>query len=166
MTTEAALLHPLVQQALQRHQLSFEAMPCDPNLADTAAFCEHYQFSPEQTCNAILVASKTDPIKYACCVILATCKLDVNKKVCQLLDVKRCSFASGELTKELTGMEIGGVTPLGLPDDMPIFVDQAVFDNQRVVLGGGNRTSKLLLNPNGLLKVPGLHAVPQLGLPR
>jgi prolyl-tRNA editing enzyme YbaK/EbsC (Cys-tRNA(Pro) deacylase) len=83
-----------------------------------------------------------------------------------LLDVKRCSFASGELTKELTGMEIGGVTPLGLPDDMPIFVDQAVFDNQRVVLGGGNRTSKLLLNPNGLLKVPGLHAVPQLGLPR
>lgn len=165
MTNLVTQLHPAVAKALQLHGLSYEVMECDPNFADTAAFCDHYKISAEQTCNAIIGASKTEPIKYACCVILSTCKLDVNKKVCQLLSVKRCSFASSELTLELTSMEIGGVTPVGLPP-MPIYIDSAVMKNERVVLGGGNRSTKLLLNPAELMKLPDVSVVELLGFPR
>jgi prolyl-tRNA editing enzyme YbaK/EbsC (Cys-tRNA(Pro) deacylase) len=165
MTNLIAQLHPAVQQGLERYGIKCEVMECDPNLADTAAFCEHYKFAPEQTCNAIIAAAKTEPVKYACCVILATCKLDVNKKVCSLLEVKRCSFASGEQTLELTNMLIGGVTPIGLPD-LPIYIDAALMRNERVVLGGGNRSTKILLNPAELQKLPNVHVIEQLGLPR
>ena len=158
-------LHPSVAAALKQCGIVHEVMECDPNLADTAAFCEHYKFRADETCNAIIAASKTDPIKYACCLVLATCKVDVNRKVCELLSVKRCSFASAEQTLELTGMMIGGVTPPGVPD-MPIYIDAAVMQNQRVVIGGGNRSTKILLNPHELLKLPHAEAIDQLGLPR
>ncbi len=165
MTNLTSQLHPAVATALQHHVLQYEVMECDPNFADTAAFCSHYNIPPEQTCNAIIGASKTDPIKYGCCVILSTCKLDVNKKLCQLLQVKRCSFASSELTLQLTSMEIGGVTPVGLPE-MPIYLDSAIMANDQVVLGGGNRSTKLLIAPDQLLKLPNVIVVEGLGLLR
>jgi prolyl-tRNA editing enzyme YbaK/EbsC (Cys-tRNA(Pro) deacylase) len=158
-------LHPAVAQALQQHALVYKIIECDPAFADTAAFCEHYKIAAEQTCNAILGASKTDPIKYSCCVILSTCKLDVNKKLCHLLGVKRCSFASAELTLALTHMEIGGVTPVGITD-MPIFIDSAIMSVQEIVLGGGNRSSKLLIAPSELTKLPNVQVVESLGISR
>jgi prolyl-tRNA editing enzyme YbaK/EbsC (Cys-tRNA(Pro) deacylase) len=158
-------LHSAVAQALQQHGLVYKVMKCDPAFADTAAFCEHYKIAAEQTCNAILGASKSEPIKYGCCVILSTCKLDVNKKLCQLLGVKRCSFASAELTLELTHMEIGGVTPVGVPE-MPVFIDAAIMAVPEIILGGGNRSSKLLIAPAELTKLPHVQIVEGLGIPR
>jgi prolyl-tRNA editing enzyme YbaK/EbsC (Cys-tRNA(Pro) deacylase) len=163
MTVAADSLHPAVAAHLMRYGVVFDVMPCDPELADTAAFCEHYKFAANQTCNAIIAASKTDPIKYACCVVLSDSKLDVNKKVCQLLDVKRCSFATGEQTLQLTGMQIGGVTPFGLPE-MPIYFDSRIMENEKIVLGGGNRTSKVLMNPAELHKLPNVQVVEGLGV--
>jgi prolyl-tRNA editing enzyme YbaK/EbsC (Cys-tRNA(Pro) deacylase) len=160
------ILHPLVQQSIAAHGIKCDAMPCDDSLADTAAFCEHYGFAPEQTVNAIIVAAKTIPGKHACCLVLANAKLDVNKTVCQLLGVKRCSFAGAEQTLALTGMQIGGVTPFGLPADIPIFIDAAIMNNEKIVTGGGNRTSKVLIAPGELLKLPGSTIVEGLGLPR
>lgn len=165
MSGRLDLLHPRVIQAIQQHGLIAEVMECDPNLADTAAFCEHYKFSPDETCNAIIVAGKTEPIMYACCVVLANQKLDVNKKVSQLLEIKRCSFASGDQTIAATGMQIGGVTPVGI-EDMPIYVDATVENKPRVVLGGGNRSTKLLVKPFELTKIPHLQFINHLGLPR
>lgn len=159
------LLHPRVASSLSEHSLDAEVMSCDPALADTAEFCKSYNIPAEETCNAIIAASKTDPIKYACCIILATCKLDVNKVVCRLLEVKKCSFASADQTKALTDMEIGGVTPIGV-SGIPIFIDARVMNNKRVVLGGGNRTSKLLVNPEELRKIPGLEVVDELAILR
>lgn len=165
MSETTNLLHPAVEGELRALGLEFEAMECDPSLADTAAFCEHYKFTPEQTCNAIVVIAKADPPKFACCVVLANCKLDVNKKVSQLLGIKRCSFASGEQTLEITGMEIGGVTPFGIPE-MAVYFDSAILNNEKIVLGGGNRSSKLLLNPAELKKAPQVEIVEGLGIPR
>lgn len=154
MTVDLSILHPAVQKALEEFHLSFETLACDPTLADTARFCQHYNFTADQAANAIIGASKTEPVKYACCLVLANSRLDVNKKLCQLLDVKRASFASAEQTLALTGMEIGGVTPVGLPE-MPIFVDSQVMNSAgKVVIGGGNRSSKLLVSPAELLKIP------------
>lgn len=157
-----ASLHPNVQKALDAFGIAYEVLPCDPELADTAAFCEHYGFTLDQSANTILVASKkVEPTKYAACVVLGTTKLDVNKKVCQLLDVKRASFANGEETVQLTDMMIGGVTAIGI-EGMPIYVDAAVMDQQQVIMGGGNRSSKLLLDPQELKKLPNVTIVEDL----
>ena len=159
-------LDPLVQRAVLSNDVVYEVLPCDPELADTAAFCAHYGFAIEQAANTILVASKkVVPPKYAACVVLGTTRLDVNKKVSELLAVKRLSFADEQTTLDLTGMMIGGVTAFGL-GDLPIYVDSAVMRQTRVVMGGGNRSSKLLLNPNELRKLPNVVVVEGLAKPR
>lgn len=158
-------LLPIVKETADAHGLHYEVLACDPDMADTAAFCEHYGFTLEQSANAILVASrKIEPTKYAVCVVLGTTKLDVNKKVCQLLEIKRASFADAAVTRELTGMEIGGVTPVGI-SNLPVYVDSAVMDQTVVVMGGGNRSSKLLLNPQELTKLPNVMVVSSLAKP-
>jgi len=159
-------LDPIVQRAVLSNDTVYEVLPCDPDLADTAAFCAHYGFAVEQAANTILVASKkVAPPKYAACVVLGTTRLDVNKKVSELLGVKRLSFADEETTIDLTGMMIGGVTAFGI-GDLPIYVDSAVMEQDRVVMGGGNRSSKLLLNPNELTKLPNVVVVEGLAKPR
>jgi prolyl-tRNA editing enzyme YbaK/EbsC (Cys-tRNA(Pro) deacylase) len=161
-----ATLDPLVERAMRSHDVDYEVLACDPDLADTAAFCAHYGFAIEQAANTILVASrKIAPPKYAACVVLGTTRLDVNKKVSELLEVKRLSFADETTTVEVTGMMIGGVTAFGIAD-LPIYVDSAVMEQVRVVMGGGNRSSKLLLNPNELTKLPNVVVVEGLAKPR
>lgn len=154
------------QASLDQAGLKYRVLDCDPVLADTAAFCEHYHFRLSQSANAIIVVGKADPIVFACCIVLATTKLDVNKTVCKLLGVKRASFASGEQTKELTGMEIGGVTPFGIPDGIRVFVDAAVLGQAEVVMGGGNRSSKLILDPEELRRLPGAQIIEGLAKPK
>jgi prolyl-tRNA editing enzyme YbaK/EbsC (Cys-tRNA(Pro) deacylase) len=159
-------LHPAVEQALAEYGIAHEVLACDAELADTAAFCEHYGVSLEQAANTILVASrKVEPPKYAICVVLGTTRLDVNKTVSEKLGVKRLSFADAETTVEITGMLIGGVTAIGTRG-IPIYVDSAVMDQGEVIMGGGNRTSKLRINPRELAKVPGVEVVDGLANPR
>jgi len=99
------------------------------------------------------------------CVVLGTTRLDVNQKVRELLGVKRLSFADSETTVALTGMMIGGVTPFGI-DGLPVYVDSAVLDMPQVVMGGGNRSSKLQLDPHELTRLPDVQVVSGLALPR
>lgn len=159
-------LLPLVEEALTRHDITHTVLECLPELADTAAFCEHYHVALDQAANTILVASrKVEPTKYAVCVVLGTTRLDVNQKVCELLGVKKASFADAETTMQRTDMLIGGVTPFGI-SDAPIYVDGAVMRQPEVVMGGGNRSSKLLLNPQELLKLQHVTVVDGLAKPR
>ncbi|MFT6393129.1 MAG: prolyl-tRNA editing enzyme YbaK/EbsC (Cys-tRNA(Pro) deacylase), partial [Ilumatobacter sp.] len=95
--------------------IDYELIDCDPDLADTAQFCEAYGFTMEQSANTILVVGKSDPAVFAACLVLAHTRLDVNKVVRKRFGVKKASFASGDDTVRLTGMQIGGVTPFGLP---------------------------------------------------
>ncbi|HEX3569143.1 MAG TPA: YbaK/EbsC family protein [Candidatus Saccharimonadales bacterium] len=155
-------LLPLVQKSLDAHHIIYKVFECDPELADTTAFCEKYGFDLDQSANAIIVVSKIDPVQYACCVVLATTKLDVNKKVCQLLGAKKASFAPMEAALQLSGMEYGGVTAFGLPDNIPVYVDAHVMACSEVVMGGGNRSSKVLLDPKELHKIPGMQVVEEL----
>lgn len=155
-------LAPVVRASLEKLGVVYTVFPCDPALADTAAFCERYHFSLNQSANTIIVATKTNPVSYACCVVLATTRLDVNKRVCELLQVKRASFADIQQTRDVTSMEIGGVTLFGLPPLLPVFIDSAVMNNTQIVLGGGNRKSKILLHPAELKKLPGIHIIENL----
>ena len=143
-----------------------EVFPCDPALADTAAFCAAYGFAPEDSANTIIVVGKSDPPVYAACVVLATHRLDVNRVVKQRLGTRKASFASPDETRELTGMEIGGVTAFGLPDDLPVWVDAAVMARDRIVLGGGSRSWKVIAPPSILTSLSNVEVVPDLASPR
>jgi prolyl-tRNA editing enzyme YbaK/EbsC (Cys-tRNA(Pro) deacylase) len=147
-------LHPLVQQRLTDRQIDAETLTCKPEWADTAEFCAQYGFPPDEVCNTILVALKKTTREYVACLVRADTRLDVNHRVAKEVGFKRLSFAASEETATLSGMEIGGVTLIGLPADVPILIDSAVMEKSRVILGGGNRTSKLRLAPSELLKLP------------
>lgn len=145
--------------ALEPLGIDYELFPCDPALADTAAFCAAYGFAPEDAANTILVVGKSDPPRYAACVVLAPNRLDVNRAVRDRLGTRKSSFAPPESTREITGMEIGGVTVFGLPVDLPIWIDARVMERERVVVGGGSRSWKVVLAPIGLLALPGAQVV-------
>lgn len=132
----------------------YTVVECDPSFADTAAFCERYDFGLEQSANAIVVVGKSDPRTYGCCVLLATTRLNVNSTVRGLLGARKASFASADETLQLTGMQIGGVTPFGLPADLPIWIDAAVTTVPEVIVGGGTRNRKLLVDPQALVTLP------------
>lgn len=159
------LLHPIVRAALDGVDVPYEVVPCDDALADTAAFCEAYGYSLEESANTILVVGKAAEPVYAACVVLATHRLDVNRAVKGLLGTRKASFAPQELTTELTGMAIGGVTAIGLPPSLPLYLDAAVAAADRIVLGGGNRTSKLVAPPSILTVVAAGQVVEGLALP-
>ena len=136
-----------IKAVLDASGLAYEVWPCDDRLADTAAFCAHYNVPPAHSVNAILVRSRTDPAQMALCMVAATHRLDVNRTVRKRLGAKKASFAAPEDTRALTGMEIGGVTPIGLPPGLPVWVEASVMTLDYIILGGGNRTSKLKVPP-------------------
>jgi prolyl-tRNA editing enzyme YbaK/EbsC (Cys-tRNA(Pro) deacylase) len=145
--------------ALEPLGIDYELFACDPALADTAAFCAAYGFAPEDSANTILVAGKATPPPYAACVVLAPTRLDVNRTVKERLGTRKASFAPAEDTRAITGMEIGGVTVFGLPADLPIWVDARVMTRERIVVGGGSRSWKVLLDPAMLLRIPDVEVV-------
>ena len=166
MSDPDRLLHASTRDALDRRGLAYEVMPCDPALADTAAFVEAYGVPPERSANTIVVASKGAEPTYAACVLLATTSLDVNNVVRRIMEVRKASFAGADPVRELTGMEIGGVTPFGLPDDLPILVDARVVETEWIILGGGNRSSKLRLAPSALTALPSVRVIDGLAFVR
>lgn len=143
-------LEARVLDAARRLDPDAEAIWIDPDLADTATFCAHYGHAMEESGNCILVRSRTGDLRYAACIVQATRRLDLNRRSRLLVDARKASFAAADETVERTGMVPGGVTPLLLPDDVPVFVDTPIMALDRVILGGGGRRLKLRLRPAAL----------------
>lgn len=144
----------------------YEITECDPEHADTAVYCEQYGLDPGFAANAILVKGKSAGERLYClCVLLATHRLNTNHRVRKKLGARKVSFAPADETREMTGMEIGGVTPFAMPEDLPVWVDEAVMDAEYVVLGGGNRHSKIRVSPQVFLRLPQVEVVSELALP-
>ncbi len=154
-----ALLPSKVAAALESTGMPFRVVECDPDYADTFPYCEKYGVALEDAANTILVASKRPRGKMAACVLLATTRLDVNHRVKQVMGVSRLSFATAELTREVTGMEIGGVNPFGLEGDLPLLIDAAVMERPEVLLGAGVRTAKIFAHPKILSLLPNASVV-------
>jgi prolyl-tRNA editing enzyme YbaK/EbsC (Cys-tRNA(Pro) deacylase) len=150
-----------VREAALATGVPFDVVPCDPALADTADFCAAYGYALEDSANCVVVVGKSDPPVFAACVVLATTRLDVNGTVRRRLGTRKASFASPADVEALTGMTIGGVTPVALPAGLPLWVDDLVMTRSRVVLGGGSRESKLIALP-ALLTAIGADVVPEL----
>jgi prolyl-tRNA editing enzyme YbaK/EbsC (Cys-tRNA(Pro) deacylase) len=160
------LLAPPVVAALAQLPLAGQVgvAEIDPELADTAAFCQSYGVALTESANCVVVAGRRDgQTRMAACMVLATTRADVNGLVKRELDVRKASFASMESAVELTGMEYGGITPIGLPGTWPVFVDEAVAAEPMVVIGSGVRRSKLVLPGAALARLPAAAVLAGLG---
>ncbi len=136
----------------------------DPQLADTAAFCERYGVLPTESANCVVIAGRREgQIRFAACVVLATTRADVNGVARRALDVRKASFAATDVAVAETAMEYGGITPIGLPAGWPILIDAAVAASAQVVVGSGVRRSKLAMAGKTLADVPGATVVDGLG---
>ena len=143
-----------------------DAAGIDPELADTAAFCERYGVALADSANCVVIAARRGgSTTYAACMVTATSRADVNGLVRRHLDARKASFAPVDAVLAATGMEYGGITPIGLPADWPVLVDAVVAAHPRVVVGSGIRGSKLWLPGRLLAELPGAQVLPGLGVP-
>ncbi len=154
-----------VRAALAATGEPYQIVDCDPALADTAALCAAYGYSPDISANTILAIGKGAVPVFVACIVLATTRLDVNGTVRRRLEVRKASFAPADDTVAVTGMQIGGVTPFALPHDLPIWVDGEVTRREQLILGGGSRSIKVLCPPRTLLALPNVHVVDGLATP-
>jgi prolyl-tRNA editing enzyme YbaK/EbsC (Cys-tRNA(Pro) deacylase) len=160
-TSKLDLLAPPVAAALtdpswNRPAEDVGVAAIDPDLADTAAFCERYGVSMTESANCVVISGRREgEVRFAACVVLATTRADVNNVARRALDVRKASFAATDIAVAETGMEYGGITPIGLPDGWPVLVDAAVAACPQVVIGSGLRRSKLALSGKTLADLPG-----------
>ena len=169
LTAEPALQHPQllaapVRDALRRldPQLAerIGVAAIDPALADTADFCARYRVAPDASANCVVIKGKRGgEVRFAACMVLATTRADVNGVVRRRLDARTASFAPMDEAVAISGMEYGGITPIGLPLDWPILIDAAVADAGEVVIGSGIRGSKLFLPASSLLTLPNAEVI-------
>jgi prolyl-tRNA editing enzyme YbaK/EbsC (Cys-tRNA(Pro) deacylase) len=138
--------------------------PIDPDLADTAAFCERYGVSLDESANCVVIAgARGGEQRVLACVVLAATRADVNGIARRRLDVRKASFLPMDEAVAATAMEYGGITPIGLPAGWPVLVDRAVAAAGSVVIGSGLRRSKLRLPGPVLAGLPGVEVVDGLG---
>ena len=159
-TERPDLLPAAVLDAVRAHVPSAQVFEVDPAHADTETLCAVYDLPMEVMANAVLVlGTRGGENRYACCMTLAHRRVDVNSVARRKLDVRKASFAPMEFAVETSGMEYGGITPVGLPADWPVWVDGAVADADLVCIGAGIRGAKLLLPGAALLDLPGAERV-------
>lgn len=154
MSRAAKPIEQLVCDHLDSLGVDYTVVRIDPAFANTAAFCAEYGYSEDASANCIVVASKTGERRYVACLVQATRRLDVNGVVRRLMGVRKASFAPAEETVELTGMLPDGVTPFGLPDHVPLYVDAGVMRHDSVIVGGGSRSLKLEVPTSVFTRMP------------
>lgn len=158
------LADPVAEVVRELDDARIGATEIDPDLADTAAFCEQYGSPLELSANCVVVAGKrAGEVRYAACLVLATTRADVNGVVKRRLDVRKASFAPMDDAVRLTGMEYGGITPFGLPADWPVLIDPQVAKAPAVVVGSGVRRSKLITPGEVLTQLPTAEVLEGLG---
>jgi prolyl-tRNA editing enzyme YbaK/EbsC (Cys-tRNA(Pro) deacylase) len=166
-STRADLLAPSTWVALAAIELldAVGVVEIDPAVSDTATTQEVFGLSMDTLANCVIVGGKREGMeRIAACVVLATGRADVNNVVKRSLDVRKASFLPQDRAVELSGMEYGGITPIGLPENWPILIDRKVVDTEIVVIGSGVRRSKILLPGQVLSRLPGSRVIDGLSL--
>jgi prolyl-tRNA editing enzyme YbaK/EbsC (Cys-tRNA(Pro) deacylase) len=137
----------------------------DPVLSDTTATQRHFDLPLSLLVNCVVVGGKREGVeRLGACAVLATTRADVNGLARRALDVRKASFLEPERAVALTGMEYGAITPIGLPELWPVFVDRRVIESEAILLGSGIRRSKIVLNGKLLRQVPNVEVLDSLGV--
>ncbi|MDR1767118.1 MAG: hypothetical protein LBR32_01580 [Propionibacteriaceae bacterium] len=159
------LLAPATAAAL-RHVPQALVFEIDPALSDTDALCEATGLPANVMGNAVLVMGKREgQVRRCCAMVLADRRVDVNGLVKRRLDVRKASFAPMDVAVEASGMEYGGITPVGLGEDWPVWLDETIAEVEWLCIGSGVRRSKLVLPGKSLLDLPHSELVPGLTVP-
>lgn len=144
-----------VAAALAGHDEAVYVSAIDPTLSDTAAFCSAYGIGMDISANCVILeAKRADRTWYVACMVLATDRADVNGTIRRHLDARKISFAPMDQAVSLSGMEYGGITPVGLPNDWTILVDERVAKTDHAIIGAGIRGAKLLVSGKFLSQLP------------
>lgn len=162
------LLAPPVVDALEAwsHRDEVAVTEIDPALADTAALVEAFDLDLGSSVNCVIVAgTRAGEERLAACLVAADTRADVNRTVRRLLDVRKCSFLAMDRAVTESGMEYGGITPVGLPGSWRVLVDARVTGIETAIIGSGVRHSKLLLPGALLAELPGAEVVEDLAVP-
>lgn len=160
----ALLAKPVVAALSKRNSSDVGVSEIDAELSDTAAFCDFYKINLNQAANCVILeAKKGEHMWYAACVVLGSTRADVNGLARKTLDARRVSFASMQKAVELTGMEYGAITPVGLPTDWPILIDSEVAGSESIIIGSGIRKSKLAVSGKFLALLPRAQILEGLG---
>jgi prolyl-tRNA editing enzyme YbaK/EbsC (Cys-tRNA(Pro) deacylase) len=147
-----------------QHADEVAVVEIDPELADTAAMTEAYDVSLTASANCVVVGGRrAGEERIAACVVRADTRADVNNLVRRTLDTRKASFLPMDRAVDETGMEYGGITPVGLPAEWRLLVDAACVDIEVAIIGSGVRRSKLLLPGRRLADLPGAEVVEGLG---
>jgi prolyl-tRNA editing enzyme YbaK/EbsC (Cys-tRNA(Pro) deacylase) len=160
--SQPSLLAPSVAAALRRLPWADDVRVAaiDASLSDTAEFCSAYGVAPEESANCVVVAGKRGgEVTYAACMVTATTRADVNGLVRRHLGARKASFGAVDVVTSLTGMEYGGITPIGLPGSWSILVDSRVVATPHVIIGSGVRHSKIALAGPALGALPGAEVI-------
>ncbi len=166
LTRPELLAEPVIRALEARPSESVLVAEIDPELADTTKFCDAYDVPLEVSANCVVIAGRRGgDTRVAACMVLATSRADVNGVVRRRLDVRKASFLSMDEAVATSGMEYGGITPLGLPSAWPILVDAAVAELPYAIVGSGVRRSKLAIPGSVLAGWPSAEVVPGLGQP-
>ena len=148
-----AELHKTVEDIYNNNLDKLEIFECEDQFSDTQSFCDHYGYKIEDSCNAILIKSKKPEEFYTLFCVLGSTRLDVNHKAKSLMGARKVSFASKEEAEEVTNQIYGGISPLGLPSEIKIFIDKEVLTREKIFIGAGNRVSKFFLKPESLVEL-------------
>ena len=148
-----AELHETVDEIYNANLDKLEVFECKDEFSDTQSFCDNYGYKIEDSCNAILIKSKKPEEFYSLFCVLGSSRLDVNHKAKSLMESKKVSFASKEEAEKVTNQIYGGISPLGLPSEIKIFIDKEVLKREKIFIGTGNRVSKFFLKPESLVEL-------------
>ena len=148
-----AELHKTVEEIYNTNLDKLEVFECEDEFSDTQSFCDHYGYKIEDSCNAILIKSKKPEEFYTLFCVLGSTRLDVNHKAKSLMGARKVSFASKEEAEEVTNQIYGGISPLGLVQEIKIFIDKEVLTREKIFIGAGNRVSKFFLTPDSLVEL-------------
>ena len=148
-----AELHKTVEEIYNTNLDKLEVFECEDEFSDTQSFCDHYGYKIEDSCNAILIKSKKPEEFYTLFCVLRSNRLDVNHKAKSLMGARKVSFASKEEAEEVTNQIYGGISPLGLVQEIKIFIDKEVLTREKIFIGAGNRVSKFFLTPESLVEL-------------
>ena len=146
-------IHKTVAKLYENNKEYLEIFECLDEFSDTENFCNHYGFDIEDSCNAILIKAKKPEEFYAMFCLLGANRLDVNYKAKEAMGAKRVSFASRDEAELVTKQIYGGISPLGLPENIKVFIDKNVIEREKLFIGAGNRVSKFFLAPETLIKL-------------
>jgi prolyl-tRNA editing enzyme YbaK/EbsC (Cys-tRNA(Pro) deacylase) len=167
ISSKTTLIPDVVRSAILNQGLESQVglVEIDPNFADTTEFCKKYDWPTGHSANCVVVqARRGDRKTIAACIVLATTRADINKLVKKYLDASKISMAPMDYALEESRMEYGGVTPIGLPKEWPILLDKAIIPLEKIIIGGGNRNTKLIVSGRLLASLPNAVIIDGLGI--